>query len=397
MKQLSTYEIRDDIRAIEFNNHTTKLDYYESFVQKARVDENSYMEAFTGMIQFEEAANSRFLESFDLENVRVDLHSHQDQIFRIRVENIQKYQKAYGESLLDGFTVKHLGCAGQIIGCREDSIFVRITQNFEEILRCEKDQEFTINFFTNRSAYKILLNAIQWMKAHRLYPVLIKNERYDKIEHSISKVSEQSFCCPFSATLNDEQATAVKHIVWGQNHGIPMILHGPPGTGKTRTLVASVAEIVRGTNDFVLVVAHSNAACDEITIRLIDILSYGEIFRLYARSFDKKKLNAKIRPICNLIDEEFQFPALKHLYNFRVVVTTLLTAGALVRARGEDADFSSSHFSRIFIDEAGCVHEPASMIPIAGLYTFIIQHFLFSLKYVFVQYSIQVYALNIML
>lgn len=114
--------------------------------------------------------------------------------------------------------------------------------------------------------------------------------------------------------------------------------------------------------------AHSNAACDEIAIRLLDVLRDGELFRLYAKSFKKETLIDKFKPICNLDNGEFQFPALKYLYKFRVVVVTLLTSGCLVRAREEDPDFDSSHFSYVIIDEAGSIHEPATMIPIAGLY-----------------------------
>lgn len=109
------------------------------------------------------------------------------------------------------------------------------------------------------------------------------------------------FHCPFSDKLNEEQKNAVQHILWEPKQSIPYILHGPPGriksiliiisyffisfsyelgTGKTRTLVAAITEIVRTTNDFVLMLAHSNAACDEITIRLLDILSNDELFRL---------------------------------------------------------------------------------------------------------------------
>lgn len=133
-------------------------------------------------------------------------------------------------------------------------------------------------------------------------------------------------------------------------------------------MVAAIAEIARGSNNFVLALAHSNAACDELTARLLGVLRDGELFRLYAKSFDKDKLIAKIKPICNLENGEFQFPSLKYIYGFRVVVSTLLTAGCLVRARDADPDFDSGHFSHIFIDEAGCIHEPVSMIPIAGLY-----------------------------
>lgn len=183
-----------------------------------------------------------------------------------------------------------------------------------------------------------------------------------------SNASASLLSCPFSEALNEEQKLAVQHIVWGQNHSLPMILHGPPGTGKTRTLVAAIAEIVRGTNDFVLVMAHSNLACDEIAIRLLEVLRDGELIRIYAKSIKKEMVNIKIMPICNIRNGKFDFPSLAYLYQFRVVVSTLFTAGGFSRAREEDPAFNSGHFSRIIIDEAGCIHEPTSMIPIAGLY-----------------------------
>lgn len=232
----------------------------------------------------------------------------------------RNFKKACNESLLDGFTVRPVGVgqdivyAGHIIGCRGELIFIKITQGFEEILSYY-DQEakfFALKFFTNRLVYQVLLNTLEYIKNHKLHAVLINNPKYEQVFHSNKlTANEQDFSCPFSATLNEEQKTALQHIVWGQNYDVPILLHGPPGTGKTRTVVASIAEVVRGSNDFVLVLAHSNLAC---------------------------------------------------------VVSTLLTAGCLVRAREEDSEYDSGHFTRIFIDEAGCIHEPASMIPIAGWY-----------------------------
>lgn len=59
---------------------------------------------------------------------------------------------------------------------------------------------------------------------------------------------------------------------------------------------------------------------------------------------------------------------MKYLYQYRVVICTLLTAGSLARARGLHPEFDTSHFSHIIIDEAACVTEPVSLIPIVGMY-----------------------------
>lgn len=154
----------------------------------------------------------------------------------------------------------------------------------------------------------------------------------------------------------------------GFNRPIPFLLDGPPGTGKTRTLVAAIAEMVQTTKNHILVCAQSNSACDEMTERLLKVLKNGELFRMYAKSFNPDSISRSIRPITNLQKGEIKFPSLKFIYKYRVVVCTLQTSGCLVRARGVDPAFNSNHFSHLIIDEAAFTHESATLIPIAGKY-----------------------------
>lgn len=140
-----------------------------------------------------------------------------------------------------------------------------------------------------------------------------------------------------------------------------------PGTGKTRTIVGAILEIIESTEKCVLVTASSNAACDEIAQRLVKLLKRDQIFRLYAQSHDRNKVPQTIAPISNL-RENFKLPSLLYLYQYRVVVCTLLTAGNLTRARGKDDHFDSKHFGFVIIDEAACAQCSALMVPIAGNY-----------------------------
>lgn len=192
---------------------------------------------------------------------------------------------------------------------------------------------------------------------------------------------------------------AVKYIVEAHNRPIPFLLMGPPGrnkaifrnplrlftespfyaigTGKTRTLVAAIAEIIKNTNNRVLVCANSNTACDEITERLLQVIGSG-VYRMYAKAYGADKVSATIRPASNLVQGAFHFPSLGYLYQFQVLVCTLFTAGCLVKAREVDPVFNSSHFSHVIIDEGACVQEPVSMITIAGNYMYL--HFQFYVK-----------------
>jgi superfamily I DNA and/or RNA helicase len=69
---------------------------------------------------------------------------------------------------------------------------------------------------------------------------------------------------PLDAQLNDAQRAAV-----GRALGAPelALVHGPPGTGKTRTLVEIVRQVVRGGGR-VLATAASNTAVDNLAERL---------------------------------------------------------------------------------------------------------------------------------
>lgn len=55
------------------------------------------------------------------------------------------------------------------------------------------------------------------------------------------------------------------------------MLHLFKGTGKTRTLIAAIQEIIRSSDKYVLVCAASNSACDELCERLLNVLTVNEV------------------------------------------------------------------------------------------------------------------------
>jgi len=66
--------------------------------------------------------------------------------------------------------------------------------------------------------------------------------------------------------LNVSQQAAVNEVLWAKDVAV---VHGPPGTGKTTTLVEAVYETLRRENQ-VLVCAQSNMAVDWIAEKLVD-------------------------------------------------------------------------------------------------------------------------------
>ncbi len=69
---------------------------------------------------------------------------------------------------------------------------------------------------------------------------------------------------------NKEQLQAVQHILAGEYFPYPYILFGPPGTGKTTTLVESIKQVYNQKPDSTIIVAApSNSATDVLAKTLM--------------------------------------------------------------------------------------------------------------------------------
>lgn len=167
--------------------------------------------------------------------------------------------------------------------------------------------------------------------------------------------------------LNKEQQQTVESIL-SKPDNLPYVLYGPPGTGKTRTIVAAIEQVVRTTDKCVLVCAMSNSACDEIAERLAQVLEPHEVYRMYARSFRHGNMSELVKRISNWSRSGIRTPSLKRLYEYRVVCTTLCTAGCFSRAHIDRKVWRADHFGFVFIDECASSSETMALIPVAGMH-----------------------------
>ncbi|NXM78836.1 SDE3 helicase, partial [Serilophus lunatus] len=166
---------------------------------------------------------------------------------------------------------------------------------------------------------------------------------------------------------NEEQCRAVTHIVTGMSRPAPYLIFGPPGTGKTVTVVEAIKQVWTNFKEArILACAPSNSAADLLCQRLITDIAPRNVYRLIASSRSFKEVPADIRPCCNWDDEEssYVYPSKEYLKRYRILITTLVTAGRLVSAK-----FPPGFFSHVFIDECGHAVEPESVVAIAGLLT----------------------------
>ncbi|NXC35011.1 SDE3 helicase, partial [Campylorhamphus procurvoides] len=164
---------------------------------------------------------------------------------------------------------------------------------------------------------------------------------------------------------NEEQRRAVTHIVTGMSRPAPYLIFGPPGTGKTVTVVEAIKQVWTCFKDArILACAPSNSAADLLCQRLLTDIAPRNIYRIMASSRSYGEVPIDIRPCCNWDDEQnsYVYPSKEYLGRYRILVTTLVTAGRLA-----SANFAPGFFSHVFIDECGQAIEPESVVAIAGL------------------------------
>ena len=179
---------------------------------------------------------------------------------------------------------------------------------------------------------------------------------------------------PFNPNVgrNPEQWRAVCAIVEGRARAAPYLVWGPPGTGKTTTVVEAVLQLVRGRGAPIglraLVCAPSTQAADLLCAALGRVIAdRAQLLRVVAPTRDRRDIDAAV--LRHVHGDEAggasssRGPPLRALLAARVVVATLSAAAKLHL----DPGVPRGHFGVIVIDEAGHALEPEAVAPVATL------------------------------
>lgn len=192
--------------------------------------------------------------------------------------------------------------------------------------------------------------------------------------------------------LNSSQEQAVNNVLRAKDVAV---VHGPPGTGKTTTLVEAIYETLHREPQ-VLVCAQSNMAVDWISEKLVDrgvkVLRIGNPVKVndkmlsftYERQFESHELYPDLwnirKEIRRLIAERKsnrserdairnrlsklreRANSLEYRINFELFNSANVIASTLVSSNHRLLD--SCHFGTLFIDEAAQAMEPACWIAI---------------------------------
>lgn len=276
---------------------------------------------------------------------------------------------------------------------------LKITLRTDELPEWASDGKLGIDLLFDDNSYDEMQNAL---KQAALLHDKAPEGRLVKILTGEQKPVFHTGLSPYTnPPLNASQQDAVNKILSAADLAI---VHGPPGTGKTTTLVQAIKALIRQNGQKVLVVAPSNTAVDLLSEKLSDeglnVLRIGNPVRVSERLLSltldsKMSEHSSMKEIKRLKKQANEFRDMAHKYkrNFgkaereqrkalfdearkiikeagnteQYIIDDIIAKAQVVAATLVGANHytvRNQQYHTVVIDEAGQALEPACWIPI---------------------------------
>ena len=165
-------------------------------------------------------------------------------------------------SNLKGQSIKYFSFTGTVSYVDGDRMVITVPDSAPLLELQQSTEPIGVQLSFDETSYKLMFETLdRVMKA--------KNNRLAYLRdlfYSHQKAGRFSFEPMKFPWLNPTQERAVNEVLWAKDVAI---VHGPPGTGKTTTLVEAINETLMRESQ-VLVCAQSNMAVDWISEKLVD-------------------------------------------------------------------------------------------------------------------------------
>ena len=268
----------------------------------------------------------------------------------------------------------------------EDRMVV-ILPNVDALLMLQRSEVLGVQLYFDETSYRLMFEALKQV-------ISAKNNRLAELRdifHGTQPASTFSFHPVRFPWLNCTQEEAVTKVLHAKDVAI---VHGPPGTGKTTTLVEAIYETLHRENQ-VLVCAQSNMAVDWISEKLVDrgvsVLRIGNPSRVndkmlsftYERRFESHPDYTQLWSIRKAIRELYgRIRKSSDREQIRTKINSLKDRATELEIRINEALFSEARviactlvgsanriltgqkFGTVFIDEAAQALEAACWIAI---------------------------------
>ena len=160
-----------------------------------------------------------------------------------------------------GGKLQYLSFTATVSYAEQDRMVVALPDS-GRIVDLQRQDALGVQLFFDETSYRLMFEALdRVIRARSGRLADLRDIFYTK-----APASRYTFDAMRFPWLNASQEKAVNEVLWAKDVAV---VHGPPGTGKTTTLVEAIFETLRRESQ-VLVCAQSNMAVDWISEKLVD-------------------------------------------------------------------------------------------------------------------------------
>ena len=156
--------------------------------------------------------------------------------------------------------IKYFNFTGTVSYVDGDRMVVSVPDNMP-LVDLQAAEQVGVQLSFDETSYKMMFDALERVMRAKGRLGYLRDLFYSQQRAETFTFAPMHF--PY---LNKTQEEAVNRVLWAKDVAV---VHGPPGTGKTTTLVEAIYETLRRENQ-VLVCAQSNMAVDWISEKLVD-------------------------------------------------------------------------------------------------------------------------------
>lgn len=337
----------------------------------------NYNDRFATLLYLEEIQMNIAIHDYDMERTHFIVNG---EYLMLEVPNLCERRpslmlgdRVFATDPFQTTTARYEGYIHQILS---KHIYLKFNSAFHSsYVGQEYNVEFTFMRTTMRRCHQAIGLAVKHLGKDFLFPSGVT-------EHTL-QIPDNAQINWSNEKLNYHQKQAITNIVKGIGRPLPYIIFGPPGTGKTVTVVETAIQILRMIpGSRLLIASPSNSSADLLATRLLatNILMPGDLVRLVSyRSVVEGKIPEHLLPFCATADiaregtRESQAEVVNGirlgcstsvLGRHRITVGTCTSLGMLY-----NMGFARGHFTHVLVDEAGQATEPEIAIPLSLLDT----------------------------
>ncbi|XP_050511316.1 putative helicase mov-10-B.1 [Diabrotica virgifera virgifera] len=325
-------------------------------MEPGEVTRDNFKNFWHNVLWIEEIGQTLGIQQYNMENVSLDLLD--NELLQLEVPGLAEKRPSLivGDMVQIRAHIDHTGYTGIIRRVADSTVEIgNVDRELIMIVESQRDERhiYDVKFVLSRLSFERQHEGINRVSTNGLLSCIFPSHDATLRGRQTQRTINDGEFLNQTIARNQEQKTAVRNILNATSVPYPYIVFGPPGTGKTVTIVEAILQLKFKTTHKILVCAPSNAACDLITEKLLEHCTTNELIRVMSSTVDLSNVHEPVLRYSNYEEYEGSWQYKKmdsaSLKTYRIVVTTLIHVGIVGGYYKPDV---------VFVDEAAQACEP---------------------------------------